>query len=485
MICSTYAAAVYYAVLGGLTVFCLHRLFLVRLYYRAKGDPRPAPAALEPLPPVTVQLPIYNEKYVVERLIAAAGAIDYPRHLLEIQVLDDSTDETREIAARLVAARRAEGIDIHHIRRPDRRGYKAGALAFGLERAKGEFVAVFDADFIPPPDFLRRTIHHFSDPGIGMVQARWDYVNRNHSLLTRAQAMLLDGHFVIEHTARQRSGRFFNFNGTAGIWRTAAIDAAGGWQHDTLTEDLDLSYRAQLRGWRFVYLPELAVPSELPVDMNAFKTQQHRWAKGSVETCRKLLGPLLAGDLPAAVKLEAVFHLAGNFAYLLVLILALAMYPSLSGRMHRSWPAMLALDLPLFGGSFVTIAIFYLSAEREIGRLNREAVLLLPLTMALGIGLAINNTRAVIEALLDHRTPFIRTPKLDITKSHEAWRHKAYRCRQEFQPLVEIALAAHFAFIMVSAAGIGRPAVIPFLLLFLVGFGMSGFLSLRHNPAAA
>jgi cellulose synthase/poly-beta-1,6-N-acetylglucosamine synthase-like glycosyltransferase len=311
----------YFFVLSILAVYGWHRYYLVYLYMRHKDSQPAEPAALDPLPVVTVQLPIYNEMYVADRLIDAVCRLDYPPELLEIQVLDDSTDETCEIAELAVRRNAAQGIDIKYFHRDDRAGYKAGALEAGLRIARGRFVAIFDADFLPGADFLHRLLPHFGDDGVGMVQARWGHINQDYSLLTKIQSILLDGHFVLEHGARNRSGRFFNFNGTAGIWRRDAIDSAGGWQHDTLTEDLDLSYRAQLLGWKFVFLPDVVSPAEVPVEMNAFKSQQHRWAKGSIQTCRKLLPQILQADLPPQVKAEAFFHLTANFNYLLMVAL--------------------------------------------------------------------------------------------------------------------------------------------------------------------
>src|SRR5918992_27974 len=288
----------YFFVLVILAVYGWHRYYLVYLYMKNK-DRQPVPAgSLAELPRVTVQLPIYNEMYVADRLIDSVCALDYPRELLEIQVLDDSTDETTSVAERAVRRQAAEGIDISYLHRTNRRGYKAGALEAGMKVATGEYVAIFDADFIPPADFLQRTIQFFTDPKIALVQARWGHINQDYSLLTKIQSILLDGHFVLEHGSRNRGGCFFNFNGTAGIWRRAAITDAGGWHHDTLTEDLDLSYRAQLRGWQFVFLQDHVAPAELPVEMNAFKSQQHRWAKGSIQTFLKLMPRILHSNLP-------------------------------------------------------------------------------------------------------------------------------------------------------------------------------------------
>ena len=305
----------YFAVMVVLAMYGIHRYALVYNFFKNRQNVPGPPPEIENWPRVTVQLPIYNERYVTERLVEAVAQFDYPRELLQIQVLDDSTDETQVIARDCVERYRALGVPVEYIHRDNREGFKAGALQNGLETATGEFVAIFDADFIPPADFLRRTVPYFVDPKLAMVQTRWSYINRNYSALTEVEAILLDGHFAIEHSSRYRSGLFFNFNGTAGIWRRVAIEDAGGWQHDTLTEDTDLSYRAQMRGWQFLYLPEIECPSELPVEMNAFKSQQARWAKGLMQTAKKILPKVMRADVPTAVKAEAFFHLTANISY--------------------------------------------------------------------------------------------------------------------------------------------------------------------------
>src|SRR6187397_1199653 len=376
------------------------------------------------LPVVTIQLPIYNEMYVADRLIDVVCQLDYPRELLEIQVLDDSTDETRSVAERAVRRNAAQGIDIKYLHRTDRTGYKAGALEAGMKVANGRFIAIFDADFIPTTDFLRRTVPFFADPKVAMVQARWGHINEDYSLLTKVQAILLDAHFVLEHGARNRSGCFFNFNGTAGIWRRDAIVDAGGWQHDTLTEDLDLSYRAQLRGWRFQFLPDLVTPAEVPVEMNAFKSQQHRWAKGSIQTCRKVLPYVLLSDLPLKVKVEAFFHLTANFNYLLMIVLSLLMFPAMVVRYEMGWNEMLLIDIPLFMAATLSVFNFYLISQREVYPDWKSRVKDLPMVLAVGIGLAVNNSKAVIEAMLGRESAFIRTPKYGIERTRDDWQHK-------------------------------------------------------------
>ncbi|HKE00921.1 MAG TPA: cellulose synthase family protein, partial [Planctomycetota bacterium] len=403
----------YFGTLGALSLYGIHRCVILYLYYRHRAR-RPVLARLDgDLPRVTIQLPVYNERYVVERLIDAAAVLDWPRDRLEIQVLDDSTDDTTTIADRAVREWRGRGLDIVHLRRSDRTGFKAGALAAGLRRASGEFIAIFDADFVPHPDFLRRVLPGFSSPRVGLVQARWTHLNRGYSLLTRAQAILLDGHFVIEHTARHRSGRFFNFNGTAGVWRRTCLDDAGGWEHDTLTEDLDLSYRAQIKGWRFVYLPDVVVPAELPAEINGFKSQQHRWAKGSMQTALKLAPRIARARIGIPIKIEAAVHLSSNICYPLLLLLSALLMPALWLRVRVLDPgAAFLFDLTLFVAASVSIACFYVASQREAERgqwLRRIADL--PLVFALGIGLAVNNTRAVLEALVGHESEFVRTPK--------------------------------------------------------------------------
>jgi len=423
--------------------------------------------------------------YVVERLIDAVARIDYPRDLLEIQVLDDSTDETQGIARSRVAWLKEQGVDITYLHRENRQGFKAGALQEGLARARGELVAVFDADFVPARDFLRRSVHFFTDDRIGMVQVRWEHLNREYSHLTQAQAIFLDGHFVIEHTARNRSGRFFNFNGTAGVWRRATIEDAGGWQHDTLTEDLDLSYRAQLRGWQFVYLPEVVSPAEVPVEMNAFKSQQHRWAKGSIQTARKLLPRILRSGLPREVKLEAFFHLTANFTYPLMILLTVLMPVSMVIRFKHGWYEVLLLDLPFFWTATMSVVVFYTASQREIGMAWWKQVKYLPFIMALGIGMCVNQSKAVIEALVGYETGFTRTPKTGMQGRDRSWLQKKYRTLLTAQPLLELALGAYLTSAIGFALDKGVYFSLPFLLLFQWGFFYVGLVSLLQGRIGA
>lgn len=477
------AVAVYVGVLAVLCVYGLHRYLLVYLFYRVKRRATSPTDPLTDLPRVTVQLPMYNERYVARRVIEAACAIDYPRDRLEIQVLDDSTDDTADIARDVVARLRAAGHDVQYLHRRDRTGYKAGALAEGTRVARGEFIAIFDADFIPPPNILRATIHHFADPRVGMVQTRWGHVNRGLSLLTQAQAILLDGHFVIEHTARNRSGRFMSFNGTAGVWRRSAIEDAGGWEHDTLTEDLDLSYRAQLRGWKFVFLPDIVSPAELPPEMNAFKAQQHRWTKGGAQTCVKLLPRVLSSRENWRVKLEAFFHLTSCTVYILIVLLSLLIGPTLYMKLFHPQPATWVdrlFDAMLFIVGTCSALSFYICSQRELQRSWFDSVRYVPALMAIGVGIAFNNAIATVEGLLGRSGEFVRTPKYgDAAIAPSAWRKRVARQRLRraaWQPWAELALAAYLAACLLmclsSPYWLERTgAAIPFLCIFIAGYG--------------
>jgi cellulose synthase/poly-beta-1,6-N-acetylglucosamine synthase-like glycosyltransferase len=479
----TLILATYFFVLVILAVYGWHRYYLVYLYMKNKGR-TPVPAGvLDKLPAVTIQLPIYNEMYVADRLIDAVCQIEYPRELLEIQVLDDSTDETRGVAEQAVRRNAARGVDITYIHRTDRSGYKAGALDAALKVAKGEFVAIFDADFIPTTDFLTRTVPFFTDPEVAMVQARWGHINQDYSLLTKIQSILLDGHFVLEHGGRNRAGLFFNFNGTAGIWRRSAITDAGGWQHDTLTEDLDLSYRAQLRGWRFVFLPDLIAPAEVPVEMNSFKSQQHRWAKGSIQTCRKLLPRILRSNVPLGVKAEAFFHLTANFNYPLMCVLSVLMAPAMVIRYNMGWYEMLIIDVPLFFAATASVANFYMVCQRELHADWVTRAKYLPFLMSIGIGLAINNTKAVFEALFNKQSEFARTPKYRIEADADEWIGKKYRQSFVVQPMIELALGLYFTATVFYALANGIYGTLPFLVLFQIGFLYTGLLSIIQQYA--
>src|SRR6478609_7855410 len=460
--------AAYCSVLVVLCTYGAHRALLVYQCWlhrrRIQVGERRVDIAEDALPTVTVQLPIFNEATVAARLIEATGKLDYPTHKLEIQVLDDSTDETVRIARDAVAALIARGIDAQHVRRPNRVGYKAGALDFGLATVKGELVAIFDADFVPQADFLRQVVGHFQDARVGMVQAR-----------------MLDGHHMVENRARFGAGHMFNFSGTGGIWRRAAIDAAGGWQHDTLTEDLDLSYRAQLLGWRFVFLPHVVSPAEVPVEMNSFKSQQHRWAKGSIQTCMKLLPRILRSNQPIKVKAEAFFHLSANFNYLLMSLLSILMFPAMWVRHNMGWTEMLLIDVPVFCAATLSIGVFYVKAQRELYSDWRQRLKYLPFLMSIGIGLSVNNTRAVIEALFHKESEFARTPKYGIERDSDEWVGKKYHQSVGVQPIIEVALGLYFTVTVFYALVNQIYGTLPFLMLFQVGFLYTGLLSILQQ----
>jgi cellulose synthase/poly-beta-1,6-N-acetylglucosamine synthase-like glycosyltransferase len=470
----------YFVLLLILSCYGCHRYEMIRRYLKHRKDlPSQSPGKLEALPRVTIQLPLYNERYVVERLLEEVVRMDYPKHLLEIQVLDDSTDDTHSFTEALVRDYRAAGVPIEYIHRSNRHGYKAGALQEGMRTATGEFIAIFDADFVPPRDFLMRTVHYFADPKVGVVQTRWSYLNRHFNLLTEVEAMLLDGHFVIEHGARAGSGLFFNFNGTAGILRASMIEDAGGWQHDTLTEDSDLSYRAQLKGWRFVYVPDIECPSELPVETYGFQIQQSRWAKGLTQVAMKLLPSILRSNVPLRVKVEAFFHLTPNISYPLMLIVSALMLPVMIVRFYMGWFQMLTIDLPLIIASFWSISAFYMAAQHELHPKNwKRSLALLPALMAAGVALTVINTKAVLEALFGIKSAFARTAKYAVGDRKVKLEHGEYRRRSGWLPYAELAVGAYFLYMVEFAIETWNFPAVPFLLLFVTGYWWAGFSTL-------
>ncbi|MHC5002155.1 MAG: cellulose synthase family protein [Planctomycetota bacterium] len=490
-----YPLLAYYAlVMVVLCTYGLHRYWMVWLYLRHRRDPHPEPRRrFERLPAVTVQLPMFNESRVAARVIDAVAGLDYPRDRLQVQVLDDSNDDTTDLVRRRCATLASEGLDIEHRHRDERRGYKAGALEDGLAGATGELVAVFDADFVPPPDFLRRTVDHFTDPEVGMVQARWSHLNRDESLLTRIQAMSLDAHFIVEQTARARTGRWFNFNGTAGVWRRRCIEDAGGWQHDTLTEDTDLSYRAQLRGWRFVYLPQVCCAAEIPPTISAFRCRQHRWNKGLTQTAIKLLPTILRSAAPLRTKIEAWFHLTSPLPYLFILLLVLLVVPSLAMVLPLDGPRpalALGLGVACLGFGTMAAAVFYLVSQCVQRMSLVHTVLRLLALMAIGIGISVLNTRALLEAVFGGRSAFIRTPKFNGARSSDP---DPLISRRRGLPagLVELLLGSTMTVAMVFAATQPVTLVgIPFLVLFAAGFLAVGIREAtealgRSRPATA
>jgi len=476
----------YFSILFLLAVYGAYRIKQVIDFWRYRNFvPESAGRfAEEDLPVITVQLPLFNELYVVDRLLKAVTAFDYPREKMEIQVLDDSTDETVKVAKAVVAKYAEQGFDIHYIHRTDRTGFKAGALENGNRTAKGELLAIFDADFVPKSDCLRKLVHFFTDPLVGCAQMRWAHINGNYNLLTRLQTIMLDGHFVVEQTTRNRTGGFFNFNGTAGIWRRKAIEMSGGWQHDTLTEDTDLSFRAQLMGWRFVYLLDEEAPAEIPVEINAFKAQQRRWAKGVMQVGLKLYPRIWRAPLPLRVKLEMFFRLTGNISYPLMIVASFLQFPLLLVRYNQPFYHLMIFDLPLLFFSSISVVLFYGTAIWYLDDRRTPRLLHLPLVMALGIGLAFSNARAVLEALLGVKTDFIRTPKYRVEDTTDAtWKRKKYRRKRGLLPLLELSFAIYFLLAILYSARLHMWGTIPFLTLFFFGFGYMGLMSLLQTAS--
>ncbi|MFQ5500898.1 MAG: cellulose synthase family protein [Phycisphaerae bacterium] len=475
----------YLLVCALLAIYGAHRYSLVYLYYKyRRNNPRKKACFLHK-PKVTIQLPMYNEQFVARRIIEHACRMEYPRDRLEIQVLDDSTDETVEIVRETCKEMQAQGHPVVLLHRDNREGYKAGALEAGLKVARGEYIVIFDADFVPPTDILEELIDYFTDPKVGMVQARWEHINREQSLLTKTQAILLDGHFVIEHTARNRSGRFMSFNGTAGAWRRQCITDAGGWQHDTLTEDLDLSYRAQMKGWSFVYLPKVTSPAELPPEMNAFKSQQHRWAKGGAQTCRKLLPRILKSRLPWRIKVEAFFHLTSCVSYFLILILTFLLLPALYFKTH------LFIESPvmriIIDGSMVLLATFsastfYVASQREIFRTWGESLKYLPFLMGVGVGISLNNARAAFEGFFGGPSEFVCTPKFGLADhSDKRWLKRAGKNRRiakRFQSYLELFMAFYMAGCVAYTLYMKMWLGLFFMCLFMTGYFYVAVLSI-------
>jgi len=484
----------YFIVLVSLAGYGFHRLTIIYLYLKHKNDKPVAKGRFEEFPIVTMQLPVFNELHVAERLIKKVSEIDYPKDKLHIQVLDDSTDETQEICRQQVAELVSQGYDAEYVHRVDRTGFKAGALENGMKTAKGEFLFILDADFVPHADVLQKTIHYFTDERVGMIQTRWGHLNRNFNVLTRIQAMFLDGHLELEQTARNRSGRFFTFNGTGGMWRKSCIEEAGGWEHDTLTEDMDLSYRAQLKGWNFIFLKDVVSPAELPVDMDGFKSQQHRWTKGSIQCCKKCLVNIWKSDAPMKAKMEATAHLTSNFAYLALIVMCFLIYP----KQNTSLPLIAEnpmmeyfINIPIFFFGSVSIALFYLTAQKALNpREWYKEIIYLPLLIALGIGMSVNNAKAVLEAIFNHETGFVRTPKYGIDKAGGVqttkaigWKKSKYKAMKSATPLIEFAFGVFFLVVVMSNYMDANFATAILLTPFPIGFFFTSIPSLRRMIA--
>ncbi|MDL1892369.1 glycosyltransferase [Sphingobacteriales bacterium CHB3] len=471
----------YITSLSILFIFGLHGFIMIYYYLKYKDKKRPAVQSLDEFPVVTVQLPVYNERYVVGRLIDASCAMIYPKDKLEIQVLDDSTDETVDVVAAHVEKYQKLGFDVRHVRRTNREGFKAGALKEGLVTARGEFIAIFDADFVPKQDFLLKTIPHFNtNPNIGMVQTRWEHLNFDYSLLTRTQAMALDGHFVIEQSVRNKVGYFINFNGTAGVWRKSTIEDAGNWQADTLTEDLDLSYRAQLKGWKFIYLNDVTSPAELPSEINALKSQQFRWTKGAIETARKMLPEVWRSKLPLKVKVHATFHLTNNLVFPFIVLAGILNVPLVHIK-HAGFHDQYFVFMSVFVFAFIGSFLFYLFSQKDVYPDWQRRLFLFPVFMAGSMGFAVNNSRAVIEGLFKKKSEFVRTPKYNIKDKKDSWTDKKYvPVKISSTVLIEIVLAVYCLFGVLSSLYFLELAAVPFQLLFLLGFSFTATLSIKH-----
>ena len=470
----------YIICLSILFVFGAHGFVMVYHYYRHRNEVE-GDLPLVETPMVTIQLPLYNEMYVVRRLIDASCAIEYPKDRIEIQVLDDSTDETVDLVASIVREKQAKGFNIVHAHRTNRQGFKAGALKEGLKTAKGEFVAIFDADFIPRPEFLTKTIpYFFKDAKIGMVQTRWEHLNGDYSLMTRTQAMALDGHFVIEQNIRNKAGYFINFNGTGGVWRKETIMDAGNWQSDTLTEDLDLSYRAQLRGWKFKFLRDVTSPAELPAEINALKSQQFRWTKGAIETARKLLPMVWKSNIPFRIKFHSTFHLTNNIVFPFIILASILNVPLTFIKHGGGFDAYFDF-MSVFVLAFIGSFLFYLYSQKDIYTDWRKRIMLFPVFMAGSMGFAVNNSKAVLEGLFKRKSEFVRTPKYGIEGKKQQWNDKKYvPVKFSWTVLIEIGLALYCFFGVLSSLYYMEIAAVPFQLLFTAGYGFVALLSVQQ-----
>ena len=467
-------------------IYSLAQVHLTFLYLKSKRTKTEIPVLPEKLPKVTIQLPIFNELYVVERLIQKVAEIDYPTNLLEIQVLDDSTDETVEVSRRLVEELSNTGIDIKLVQRPERTGFKAGALAYGLKDAKGEFIAIFDADFLPPKDFLFKTIPYFSDEKIGVVQTKWVHLNKNFNLLTRLLSIALDAHFSIEQKGRNSNGDFMNFNGTAGVWRRECIDTSGGWSADTLTEDLDLSYRAQLKGWKMKYMEEFTSPAELPAFLSAIRSQQYRWNKGGAEVARKNLTTILRSNLPFHVKFHAFFHLLNTGVFICIFIAAVVSVPVLYFISEEEITRTILTYSGVFFIGFILLSAFFWVSfrQRNTNALTTTVNFLFyfPIFLSFSMGLSLFNTIAVIEGYLGIRSPFVRTPKFNIVGSESNVKENRYvRSKIPIIAIFEGLLAIYFSVAVWFAWQHGLTPFIPYHLMLAIGFGGVFFYSIKHS----
>jgi cellulose synthase/poly-beta-1,6-N-acetylglucosamine synthase-like glycosyltransferase len=477
--------SIHYLFVSVLCIYGAHRIYhsiaAGRLMKRVTSRPLSSPEPLTIFPKVTIQIPLYNEKFVVARIIDRVTEIEYPKDRLQIQVIDDSTDESVQIVAERVAHYKTLGFEISHVRRLNRAGYKAGALADAMDAVTGEFIAIFDADFLPEPDFLMKTIGEFTTPDVGLVQTRWSYLNTPSNTLTKLQTIMLDAHFGVEQVTRFGQGVFFNFNGTAGIWRKSTIEDAGGWKSDTLTEDTDLSYRAQLKGWKFIYRPDVTCPSEIPETMRAFKIQQHRWAKGTIEVMKKILLPIWKAPISLRRKFEASLHLTANITYLLMFVDSLfLLLPSVHIRQQMDPNLLTWLDLPIFAFASLSHAYFFLSGQKRLYGKVLDKLFILPALLATSIGLGVNNGRAVIEALVGYKTGFARTPKVGVEGKSVPIKQSYQVNSENWSTTLELALAILYTLFLIWACLQAYWIVVPFLSLFAIGFFYTSVLSIKE-----
>jgi len=482
LVIEDYILTAYLITLSILFFYGMHGFFLVYLYNKFKDVKYEPKGRFEELPKVCIQLPTFNEALVVDRLIDAVCKIDYPKDKMEIQVLDDSTDETQDVLKKIVEEKKKLGFNINYYHRDNRQGFKAGALKEGLEKTDAEFIAIFDADFIPNSDFLNRTIHYFTDPKIGMVQTRWEHLNAEYSILTRAQALALDGHFVMEQQVRNKAGFFINFNGTAGIWRKACIYDAGNWQPDTLTEDLDLSYRAQLKGWKFVFLNDFTSPSELPIEINALKNQQFRWTKGAIETSKKILPLVWKSSIPLKLKLYSTFHLTMNIVFPLIVLAGLLNVPLVYVKNTGNYDEYFAF-MSIFTLAFISSFLMYMYSQKDVYPDWKRRIYLFPVFMAGSMGFALNNTRAVIEGVFNKKSEFVRTTKFRIETSTDNPHPKRKKYAvTKISPMImlELLFAIWALFGIGLAAYYSEIAAIPFLSMYFLGYGVIAVMSIKH-----
>lgn len=476
---------IYIVSLSILFIFGSHGFIMIyhyfKTYHRRTEDLNEEDFQLDVYPKVTIQIPLFNERYVTKRLIDAVCRMEYDKDKIEIQVLDDSTDDSTVLTKKIVDDKLAEGYDIKYIHRVNREGYKAGALKEGLAVCSGEFVAIFDADFIPRKKFLKRTIPYFYKMDkLGLVQTRWEHLNRDYSMITKTQAIALDGHFVIEQAVRNRAGFFINFNGTGGIWRKECIMDAGNWEADTLTEDLDLSYRAQMKGWKFKYLVNFTSPAELPADISALKSQQFRWTKGAIETAKKIYPKVLKSNQPMRIKLQGFVHLWSNLAYPFIMIAAILNLPVLLIKLTGEYEVTFKF-MSVFIFAFVSSFLFYMYSQKDVYNDWQERIIFFPVFMAGSMGLAVNNTKAVFEGLFNMKSEFVRTPKYKIVSKEDSWEDKQYVAKKlPWTTYVEAFMAVYCFIGVCVAVATAQIAAIPFQMMFFMGFAVTSILTIQQ-----